>query len=713
MPKRLYDTLDNWPAGVMTAIEADQLPVGAAPRGRNSAFSSIGPDRAKVSFRKGATPALPTPLATEPEVRGGFYFRRENGNTYHLIAAKDGTLWKRDPILGTVALVHTFTPDTPRPGFATASDSLFVLNGTDAVKFDGTTVTKFGVLPASGAPTSAIAAGGALPAGTYEFFTTHYNATSGTESARGPTTLPLTVAAGDKVTLSWGPPLDPQVTHVLIYARRLEVGSNFYRIIAGTTPAADAGTGGFPVAVTSVAVSFTANQWSAFKTLAPAINDKVPPPAGAMHPVWHKSRLFVHDKSNVYYSDLEKPESFNIVDRREAINPKDGDEIITIHSTNNVLLVLKRKRCYIINGADPASWSVDELSPVIGTDSAESIVTDPNGTTYWWDHTVGPVVWSGLGVKPEGIGVSLVAPSLDPTALNQNRFDLVVAGVDSHPLRQRVLFAVPEFGKTRNNRIIPFNYQLKRFEAEFWNPFDVASMWTADDAAGQQWLWMGGYSGRVYQWWLGNNDGVPTGEVNAGRVLASGNDTLTCRKPDGTTPAWTVNSLKDLALYAINQSGDDVQRRRILSNTADTLTVETAWGINPNDTFTFAIGACDFQWDSPWEHGQFPFNKKRYEYFFVEVSSPNSGVLVTVDLFFSGDLLNVIKDRSFTMIGDVLYDKAIYDKDRYASSVLQSKRFRVGTTGTKWRARIRALQPDVDLALLKLQMQSVLLSTKR
>jgi hypothetical protein len=712
MPQRLTDTLDNWPAGVITAIEGDQLPPGAAPRGRNSAFVSIGPERAKVGFRKGATPAIDAPLTSEPEVYGGFYFRRSNATQHHLIVGKDGSLWKRNTN-GTRTLVSAtaLTADKQRPGFAVANDYLFILNGTDAKKFDGTALTAFGITAPSGAPSHVVASAGAMLGGTYEFFLTYWNNNASTESARGVTTVPITVADNEKVTLSWGAPSDAQVTHVMIYGRRQESGPNFYRIIAGTTPAA-AACGGFPVATLSVEVNFTQNQYSAFRTLAPAVNDNYPPPAGAMHPVWHKSRMFVHDKNNVYYSEIEDAENFNTTDRYEPIDPEDGDEIVTIHSTNNVLVVLKRFRSYIIVGDDPASWSVDELSPTIGTDSPESVVSDPNGVTYWWDHTVGPAAWRGLGTKPEGIGVPLIGPSLDPTVLNQSRFDLVVAGVDSHPLRQRVLFAVPEYGKTRNNRIIPFNYQLKGWEAEFWNPFDVASMWTANDANGQQWLWMGNYSGRVYQWWVGNNDGVPAGELTKGNVVSSTSTTLTCSKSDGTTPGWTVDGLKDLAVYGITQAGDDIQRRRILSNTADTLTIETSWGLNPNSTFTFAVGACDFQWDTPWYDGGYPFNKKRYEFFFIGASSPDSGVLVTVDLMFTYDLLNVIKDRSFTMTGDVLYDAAVYDEDRYASTVLEHRRFRVGTTGKAWRARVRSLQPDVSLTLLKLQMQGVLLSTK-
>jgi len=717
MPKRLYEKLDNWPLGVVTALTADQLPPGASPRGRNSAFSNLAPGRALIGFRKGAEPALDAPLTDTPEVIAGFYLRRSDGTKYFLMVGDDGSLWKRNPIDGTTTLIDgSAFSESDRPGMAVANDYLFFLNGTDAdaKKFDGTDLTKFGIAAPSAAPTAAAASGGSnLEAGTYDVLLTYYNSASSTESPVSASTE-VEVEAGELIEVSWDAPADEQVTHVRVYLRWREAGPNFYRLITGTDPSPHATYGGFPVATTACDIDIDPDVFGDLVLLSPAVNDNYPPPTGAKSPTWHRARMFVHDKNNIYYSQIEDAENFNYLDRYEPVNPADGDEIVYIHSASDVLLIFKKFRTYALVGDDPASWRIEEISPTIGTDSPQSVVTTPMGVTYWWDHTEGPVSWSQIGEKPMPIGTPLIGPTLEPSLLNQSRFDLVVAGVDAHPLRQRIIFSVPEFGSTRNNLLMPFNYRLGAWEAEYWNPFDVASMWTADDNDGQSWLWMGGYAGHVWQWWNGNNDGLPTDAVSAGSVASSTSTTVTVVDEEGESPEWTTNELKELYVYAINQAGDDIQRRRITANTGDTLTVATAWGANPNDTYTFMIGACQFEWDTPWMHGDLPFNYKRFEYFHIEVASNNSGVEVNVDLFFTYDLLNVIKDRSFTLVGSVLYDDdgSIYDVSRYASTVLDDKRFRVGTRGRAWRARVRSITPDTTLTLQKLQMQSVLQNTR-
>lgn len=719
MPRRLFDKLDSWLSGVITSGESDQIPVGAAPRGRNCAFRSIGPTDTKIGFRKGAVPALDAPLTDTPKVLAGTFFERSDGTAYRVVVGDDGSLWVQNTDGSATLIDGAAFSDDARPGFAVANDFLFLLNGTDAdaKKFDGTDITKFGIDAPPDAPVASAIAAGNMPEGTFDLLLTYYNSVSGTESPLGPT-ITVSVAAGEKLDVSWNAPVDPQVTHVRIYLRWQEAGDTFYRVIAGATPAPTDDEGGWPVAVTAAELDITAAIYSAFRIIAPGVNDNYPPPTGAKHPVGHKSRMFVHDRNAIYYSEAEDPENFNYQDRREPVYVGDGDEIVTIYSTDDVLLILKKRHVYALRGDTPSSWSIEEVSSSVGTDSAESVVTDSSGMTYWWDHAAGPVQWTGSG-KPSPIAAPLIGPSIDATVLNQARLFEVVAAVDRSPSRQRVLFCVPEFGSERNNLILPFNYRLRRWEAEFWNPFDVSAVWTADDANGQEWLYMGGYAGHVWQFWSGNNDGVPTGEARSGQVVSSTDTTLTVtvtdENGDQVSPAWTVDALSELYVYAINQDKTDVQRRRIVSNTADTLTIAVEWGLNPNDTYTFAIGAAQFELDTPWLHNDLPFNKKRYEFFFLEVSSPHSGVLVLVDLFFTYDLLNVVKDKSFTLLGSVLYDadSSIYDVSRYATTVLEGRRFRVGTTGKAWRARIRALQPDVDLTLLKIQMQSVLQNTHR
>jgi len=624
-------------------------------------------------------------------------------------------MWIRETD-GSATLIddEAFAAGDSRPTFGTANSLLFITKGNERKKFDGTDLTNWGIAAPDEAPVgSATGSGGSMMAAVWDVLITFYNDDTGHESGISASDE-VTITTGDKLDVDWSSLTpDDQVTHVMVYLRNRTVGPNYYRAIVGSTPASDA-NGGFPIdSVTSAEFDITDTQFENLRILAPEENDNQPPPAGCSSPTWHGSRMFVHDGSKVYFSDIEKPESFNIVSRAEPVNPDDGDPIKALHSSHDLLLVLKDKSTHAIDGEDPNSWSIRSLSPNIGCVNQASVLT--HGATYWWDAQKGPIRYAGPGTRPEAFGVPSIGPTIDPELLNVEKLNFISAVVDDAPSRQRILFAVPELGSDRPSLILPYNLQLQVWESTGWNPFDVASMAVAEDSLGTPWVFLGGYSGKLFQLWNATNDGVPESEPATGLVVSSTNTTLTVTTPDEddiqVSPDWITDDLKELFVYAISSDGLDVQRRRITANTTDTLTVTPAWGANPNSTYTFVVGGIDFQWDTPWMHSGVPFNKKRYEFFFVQASSPDSGVPVNVDLFFSYDDLNVSRAKSMELLGAVVYDSAIYDVDRYASAVLDDDRIRMSKTGKAWRARVRNINPDQELTLLKVAMQSIRLST--
>lgn len=714
MPKRLFEEITNWAGGINTAAHADALLVGTSPRGRNSALTNISPNppRALASKRKGALPGLATPLTSEPAIIGQFYFKKSDGTKVHVLVCGDGSLRERNSD-GTHASISAglFTAgDELLPGFAAANDLLFITNGSEEKKFDGTAASKFGIAQRAAPTATAGGAGGTITAGTYDVLLTEYNSATGHE---GPISASddVTITAGQVITVSWTAPTDTQVTHVRVYVRQRTRGSNYYRAIAGATPAPDATYGGYTPATTSTVLDITEAQFDAFRLLAPGDTANYPPPTGAKSPTWHKSRMFVHDGANLYWSEFEKPEAFDTTNNKEPVNPDDGDQIVALHSAQDVLLVLKRKSAWALVGDDPASWTLQDISSDMGAVNQQCVKT--HGATYWWDAQKGPVKWAGGGTKPVAIGVPEIGPTIDPELLNKDKLHLIVAEVDDAPSAQRLLWAVPDFGKTRNTTIFPYNLMLGVWESDIWNPFDVASMAVAEDENSTPWVWMGGFSGRLFQWWNATNDGVPVDAVSRGSFTNATTSTVaTVLDDDGASPGWVTDELKELYAYSISADGLDIERRRITANTANTFTVSPAWGATPNEEWDFVIGGIDFQFDTPWLLGDAPFFKKRYEHLMVQVLSPDSNVPVSVDLFLNYDLLNVARANEWDLEGAVVYDTAIYDRDRYAAAVLGDKRFRISKTGKAWRARIRNVYPDQELTLLKVAMQSVLLTTK-
>lgn len=717
MPKRVFDEITNWIEGVITSASSDAIPPTAAPRARNSILKTLGPQTARIASRPGFTVENATPITGAPALYG-FQFKKSNGQKYTLLASSTGRLDKLNADGTTTVINATALTSGHVPNFEVANDLCFITTDVDQKKFDGTNFTKFGITRPA-APTAAVAAGGTMAAGVWDVGLTYFNSATGHESSLSDLT-PVTIVAASgnyKINVSWSAPSDAQVTHVRVYVRQQALGQNIYRATAGATPAADATYGGYAPATTSTVLDITAAQYSAFITLAPTTIQNEPPPAGTQYPCWHGNRLFVADAGNLYYSDIRNntslPEAFDAVNRVQPVSPKDGDSIIGLAAFKETLIIFKRFSVWRLDGLDPNSWVVSNISYDHGCTSAQSIVSAA-GVLYWWSAS-GPVALDSPGSLPTEIGKRFIADSVASAVLNQTQFALVCAGYDEP--NQLLLWAVPGAGETRNTLLIPWNYRALRFTAEYWNPFDVNSLFTVEDAERLEVLYTGGYAGQVFRFGDVTSDGVPADVTASGTVVSSTNTTLT------VTASSLGSSLTDRYVYAVSLDRQTVQRRRISSNTATVITVTSAWSTNPDTTWTYVIGGVDFEIDTPWINGPTPFIKRRFEFFFLEGGSEDSNVLIDVDLFLSMD--DVSARRNFRIdVGNPggVYDDAIgtyaatagiYDTTRYGSPTVIFEKKRVARTGRAWRGRIRHLSASRSLTLVRLAMQSVMMGINR
>jgi hypothetical protein len=666
---------------------------------------NIGEDSSLIGSRRGLLTRNATPVTGSPGIIGGFQFKKSNGTKQTLLVSDTGRLdqLNTDDTL-TVLNATAFTSGVHYPVFAVARDFCFIVNDVNQKKFDGTTLSAFGITRPA-APTAAAAAGGAMAAGVWDVALTYYNSASGNESSLSDFTS-ATLAAGNlRINASWSAPADAQVTHVRVYIRQQSAGSNVYRMVAGATPAPDATTGGFPVATLSTVIDISASQYSAFTILAPSTTENNPPPSGTQFPVWHFNRMFLADSGNIYYSNIKQnapfPEAFN-PDNTEPVNPNDGDTITGMLSAFGKLFIFKKFSIYYLEGSDNASWQIKLLTKDFGLSTMRSIVS-AGGSVHWWSGATGPAAMNPDG-QPFSLGKALLSNSISASELNHQAFASVSGGLDE--LNELVVWSVPEAGSSRNTRIVPFNYRLKRFVAEWWNPMDIYSLWSMETTAFLQTPYGGGYAGQVFQLNAASNDGVPSGTAS-GTVTASGNTTLT----DSTAAFVTTGGgLIERYVYAISQDRLTIQRRRITANTATQLTVTPAWSNNPNTTYTYVIGGVDFQLDTPWMPGPSVFIKKRYEFLFVEASTTQANIVFDVDLFTSmfEDSPKVTKSLTLS-VGGAVYDAAtsLFDTSLYAGSSMSFGKLRCGCTGKLWRARLRNLQKDSDVLLRKVSMQSI------
>lgn len=712
MPPRIFDELKNWAGGANTSADSDQLPEWSTPRARNTFLKKLGEGSAIIGKRRGLSTLNATPITSSPRL-WGFQYKKTSGTNYNLLVSDTGRLDQLNTDGTTSAINATaFTSGDHPPIFAVANDLCFIVNDTDQKKTDGTTVYNVGI-DAPAAPTVAAAAGGAMAVGTYDVALTYYNANTGHESSRSAFTSATTAGANLKLNVSWTAPSDPQVTHVRVYIRFQANGQNAYLAVAGATPAASASPSyGYVPATTATVLDVSAAQYAAFTILAPSTTENDPPASGLVGPCWHASRLFLFDSGNVYYSNIKNntayPEGFN-PNNVQPVNPDDGDSIVALRSYKGRLLIFKRFSVWAITGTDPNSWDVELVSASFGCASMQSIV-EADGILFWWTNSnQGLAAYAGDGA-PVALGQQFLADSVNDTALAQPALDIVCGAVDE--VNSTILMAVPGYGETRNTRIIPFNYKLKRFHAEYWNPLDVNALWVVETSTATKAVYIGGYSGQAFSWWSSTNDGVPSG-TSSGTVTSAGNTTLT----DSTASFLTTGgALKDRYVYALNSDRTTIQRRRITSNTATELTVSAAWDTNPNATYTYVIGGIDFQLDTPWMNNPSVFIKKRFEFFFAEASTDDTTVTLDIDLFTSKNESEPRTTKTLSLGGNGgVYDAStsLYDTTTFASSSSTFGKIRCGCVGRTWRARIRNCQADKTFVLTKVAMQAVQMSTKR
>lgn len=710
MPARLYDALDNWFNGVNNSASADQLPPATSPRGRNTTLKLIGDTgTARMGKRRGALTLNATPVTGSPAV-AGFQFRKKSGTKYNLLASDTGRLDLLNTD-GTTTVINAtgFTSGAHYPTFQVANDLCFITNDVDQKKYDGSTLTAFGITRPA-APGAVVGAAG-TPNGAYDIALTYYNSLTGHESSLSNFTTVNPV--NQKITVTWGAPADPQVNYVRVYIRKQTLGPNAFRAVVGATPAPDATIGGYLTSQLTTSLDISDAQIQALILLAPSTSENDPPPTGAQYACWHNNRMFVADSGNIYYSEIRSntpyPEAFN-PSNFEAVNPNDGDSIVALFSQWGRLFIFKRFSLWQIEGSDPNSWTVSLVSPSHGAASQRSICA-AEGVLYWWSAVNGPTAMSSGGL-PVNIGKQYLFETVDADHSNHLQAALVCAVVDEN--QQNILWAFPEVGQSRNTCIIPFNYRASRFESDCWNPFDIYSMWQVETADHFKSVYMGNYGGQVFDWWRAGNDGVPVGSTTHGSVTAATSTTLT----DSTATFTTAGGgLKERYVYAITVNRTSMQRRRITGNTGTVLTVSPAWDTTPNTFYTYVVGGIDFQLDTPWVSSGDIFLKKRYELFFSQLATTDLGVTVDVDFFRNFDDTAPFKTITLTLAatggvwatpaGPDPTDVGIWDTTTWGDSTQTLTKTRLGFVAKAWRARIRNCAADADITVYKVAAQSV------
>lgn len=285
----------------------------------------------------------------------------------------DGTIY---PIVDTPTSVYHFNGTTltlitakaaaAQMRFQSVANVQYMCNGTDAKKWDGTTVSGWGIAFPVTAPTVSPGAGSLSPTSGYKWGYVYKNSTSGHISTMSPASANPGPGTSRQYTISGTGSADAQVNFIDIY-RTLDGGSIYYFVASIANPGA-------------VAFNYVDNNADTALNdalVAPVSHSNDPPPAGIKLCVMHGGRMWVATGNNVYFGG--GPDVTNGVPE-EAFPPANvfafpGD-VTAMASTSIGMIVWTADDAYVILGSDLASFYSQKWQANFGVQNQNCVVQD-------------------------------------------------------------------------------------------------------------------------------------------------------------------------------------------------------------------------------------------------------------------------------------------------------------------------------------------------
>jgi hypothetical protein len=351
MGQMVFEPMESWNLGAHATPAQDLAPNGTFAVGQNTVLQHNTGATAIIAQREGWNLQTAEPMVDRPKIIGQYDFVRTIGTnpaqSTHLVVGSTGRLDKmpQTRVLEPADPLQPipFTPGVYPPSFTTMKNFCFIANGMDPLQvYNGTKVYDAGIV-APAPPTLAIG-GGILPADTYSVVITYYDATSGLESSSS-SEVELVLGAAGGVTVTWGPYTgEHPYTHTRVYIRQNSNQTEHFL-------AAE-----IPVPTTSTTISLSQDHLDALTVIAPDEDENDPPPTGLIGVEAHVSRIFGHNGSRVFYSNLDSPEAWD-PDNSFSVNTDDGSRITALFAAHEVLIIFKRDTVWALYGEDPATWT--------------------------------------------------------------------------------------------------------------------------------------------------------------------------------------------------------------------------------------------------------------------------------------------------------------------------------------------------------------------
>jgi hypothetical protein len=259
-------------------------------------------------------------------------------------------------LVDTQTNVYTFTTSTKtslyskgttaQTSFQPVGSVLYMADGTNFKRWNGTSVYNVGIATPASAPTLSFGAGSLSPTRGFRYVFVYKNSTTGHISTASPGSASTLALTSQNIAVTGTRSTDTQVDKVDIF-RTLDGGSIYFYLATINNP--PSGSWSY---TDSTADSGLNNLIS-----APVNRVNDPPPAGVTQLAFHMGRMWAATGNKVYFA--AGPDCLNGIPE-EAWPPANvfvfPGTVTALFSTSQGLLVFMASRTYIIRGLDSGSF---------------------------------------------------------------------------------------------------------------------------------------------------------------------------------------------------------------------------------------------------------------------------------------------------------------------------------------------------------------------
>lgn len=307
-------------------------------------------------------------------IRRYFSWQRWDGAYYVIVNVTDSSansskVYKQK--IGTDAafvLLTTSAGNTNPFFFVVGHNYMFYGNGTDMKKYDGTTVTSWGVTCLTTAPTLVNSGAGNVPGVIgHTYVAAGGNSTSGYITDISNPSL-STSAASRTWTVSAVAYTDTYIDKIHVY--RTEDGGSIWRELSNS-PIANPGTGSWSIADNDADASLQT-------VLAPLAGINAAPTASYPCEQLYASRVFTWKDDTLGWSNLEESTNNLMQEEGFATNNKRrfGRQITRVAVAGDVLLIYTVSGIFTLTGYSSTTWQWGQLSRKYGLRGPHALASD-------------------------------------------------------------------------------------------------------------------------------------------------------------------------------------------------------------------------------------------------------------------------------------------------------------------------------------------------